>query len=55
MNSTLRHWLDLQNHVNNLIDNKENTSNTMPPGIKQLLEKKAGLFRKHMMVRTTSL
>jgi len=36
-----------------LIDNKDagTASNILPPGIKQLLERKAGLFRKHMMVQ----
>lgn len=55
---TLQHFLravvELQDHVNGLID-KERTEVTgskvaaLPNGIKQLLEKKEGLFRKNMM------
>lgn len=45
----------LQHDVNSFIDSSKNP-NVMrqgklpPPGVKQLLEKKEGLFRKHMMV-----
>ncbi|KAH3666448.1 hypothetical protein OGAPHI_003444 [Ogataea philodendri] len=42
----------LQNDVNGFIDSTKNqnqNSNTAHPGIKQALEKKEGLFRKHMM------
>jgi len=43
-------WLELQQAVSNLIDSSHAPpSSTLPPGIKQLLEKKQGLFRKHMM------
>jgi len=42
---------DLQMHVNNMFDNSKSTSpmNPVANGIKQILEKKEGLFRKHMM------
>ncbi|KAN0015434.1 hypothetical protein ACTFIU_008165 [Dictyostelium citrinum] len=42
---------DLQMHVNNMYDNSKSNSNTneVANGIKQILEKKEGLFRKHMM------
>jgi len=39
--------LDLQRAVNGLMDNSKQTN--MPNGIKQLLEKKQGLFRMNMM------
>ncbi|XP_033636533.1 DNA-directed RNA polymerase I subunit RPA1-like [Asterias rubens] len=43
-------WVTLQTHVNNVIDsNLDKLSRDKQPGIKQLLEKKEGLFRKHMM------
>ncbi|KAJ1517641.1 hypothetical protein HMI54_001065 [Coelomomyces lativittatus] len=45
-------WLQLQNNVNAFIDSTKATTgygHTLPPGIRQLLEKKEGLFRKHMM------
>ncbi len=46
-------WVGLQESVNNLMDSSKNPkSNKAPPGIKQIMEKKEGLFRKHMMVRT---
>lgn len=41
-------WLRLQNEVNALIDSTT-ADNTETPGIRQQLEKKEGLFRKHMM------
>ncbi|ORX57972.1 beta and beta-prime subunits of DNA dependent RNA-polymerase [Hesseltinella vesiculosa] len=46
--------IDLQHAVNSFIDSTRNPNNppqgqTNPPGIRQLLEKKEGLFRKHMM------
>ncbi|EGC29348.1 RNA polymerase I, largest subunit [Dictyostelium purpureum] len=42
---------DLQMHVNNMYDNSKSasTTNDVANGIKQILEKKEGLFRKHMM------
>ncbi|KAF2072418.1 hypothetical protein CYY_006276 [Polysphondylium violaceum] len=42
---------DLQMHVNNMYDNSKSASlvNPVANGIKQILEKKEGLFRKHMM------
>jgi DNA-directed RNA polymerase I subunit RPA1 len=47
-------WLEMQNSVNSLIDSTKNPTMTKsgkapPPGIRQILEKKEGLFRKHMM------
>lgn len=46
-------WTQLQEQVNFLFDSSRNTNVAMgklpPAGIKQLLEKKEGLFRKHMM------
>ena len=42
-------WLRLQGEVNNYVDSSKSTNRDQPPGIKQLLEKKEGLFRKHMM------
>ncbi|RKP25650.1 hypothetical protein SYNPS1DRAFT_28623 [Syncephalis pseudoplumigaleata] len=45
-------WVALQQHVNQFIDNsksEQSASASIPPGIKQILEKKEGLFRKHMM------
>jgi DNA-directed RNA polymerase I subunit RPA1 len=48
---TIDAWIALQENVNNLNDSTKNPkSKQSPPGIKQLLEKKEGLFRKHMMV-----
>jgi len=44
-------WIELQTHYNCLIDSsKDPSSNPNPPvGIRQLLERKEGIFRKHMM------
>uniref|UniRef100_H2Y0J7 DNA-directed RNA polymerase n=2 Tax=Ciona intestinalis TaxID=7719 RepID=H2Y0J7_CIOIN len=45
-------WLRLQQHVNSLLDSdldRLTSADDKTPGIKQLLEKKDGLFRKHMM------
>ena len=46
----------LQHDVNSFMDSSKNPTimrqgKLPPPGVKQLLEKKEGLFRKHMMVR----
>lgn len=45
-------WIDLQTHLNCYMDNAKDpagvTQNT-PMGIRQLLERKEGIFRKHMM------
>jgi DNA-directed RNA polymerase I subunit RPA1 len=45
-------WIDLQTHLNCYMDNSKDpagvTQNT-PMGIRQLLERKEGIFRKHMM------
>eukprot|EP01083_Nonionella_stella_P050855 135148_1 len=44
-------WIQLQGHYNTLIDSNQGgkMEQEMNNGIKQLLEKKQGLFRKHMM------
>lgn len=44
-------WLALQNHVCGLMDSTtaEGNAADQTPGIRQTLEKKEGLFRKHMM------
>ncbi len=46
-------WVQLQEQVNYYFDSSRNTNVGMgqipPAGIKQILEKKEGLFRKHMM------
>lgn len=45
-------WISLQEQVNYFFDSSHNTQasgRAAPAGIKQLLEKKEGLFRKHMM------
>ena len=53
----LDNLIQLQVHVNSFIDSSKNPQPVRqgklpPPGVKQLLEKKEGLFRKHMMVRS---
>ncbi|XP_064604874.1 DNA-directed RNA polymerase I subunit RPA1-like [Liolophura sinensis] len=43
-------WVRLQAHVNCVVDSDlDKISSEKKPGIKQILEKKEGLFRKHMM------
>lgn len=46
-------WIELQNAVNVYMDSNKNSdklgANRGPPGIRQLLERKEGLFRKNMM------
>ncbi|KAM3867222.1 DNA-directed RNA polymerase I subunit RPA1 [Diretmus argenteus] len=43
-------WIRLQNHVNIVFDSDMDRVTTEKyPGIRQILEKKDGLFRKHMM------
>jgi DNA-directed RNA polymerase I subunit RPA1 len=44
-------WIDLQTVVNCFMDSSKDPSamKATPPGIKQILERKEGLFRKHMM------
>ncbi len=43
-------WLQLQQQVNNIYDSDlDKLSSEKAGGLKQLLEKKEGLFRKHMM------
>ncbi|GMI13184.1 hypothetical protein TrLO_g9208 [Triparma laevis f. longispina] len=49
---TLRLWIDLQLKVNCYIDSSKDpdaAQGNAPPGIRQLLERKEGIFRKHMM------
>ena len=46
---TLRVWLDMQNSLNALIDSSAADDTHGVMGIKQMLEKKEGLFRKNMM------
>lgn len=51
-NRLMNSFVTLQNDVNGFIDSSknQNASTTNPtPGVKQALEKKEGLFRKHMM------
>ncbi|ODV63115.1 DNA-directed RNA polymerase I core subunit RPA190, partial [Ascoidea rubescens DSM 1968] len=52
-NRLMNGFVTLQNNVNGLIDSAKNqnlnVSRDPPPGVKQILEKKEGLFRKHMM------
>lgn len=50
MVSIFSKWIELQETVNSLFDSTQ-SSKTMDkePGIKQLLEKKEGLFRMKMM------
>lgn len=51
-NRLMHAFVTLQNEVNGFIDstkNQNNMSKTPIPGVKQALEKKEGLFRKHMM------
>ena len=45
-------YMELQGAVNCLFDSNQNkdASRSLPAGVKQRLEKKEGLFRKHMMV-----
>jgi DNA-directed RNA polymerase I subunit RPA1 len=48
----IKTWISLQEQVNFLFDSSRNNATSgkiAPPGIKQILEKKEGLFRKHMM------
>eukprot|EP00804_Cyclotella_cryptica_P004163 CCRYP_014543-RB/>CCRYP_014543-RB protein AED:0.08 eAED:0.08 QI:152/0.87/0.77/1/0.75/0.66/9/493/1780 len=50
--SMLEIWVDLQTTVNCFMDSTRDpkgTVNNAPNGIRQLLEKKEGIFRKHMM------
>lgn len=47
-----RYWQQLQSHVNILLDSslaKGRGADEVQPGIRQLLERKEGLFRMHMM------
>jgi len=51
--ASLKTWVDLQTTVNCFMDSTRDpagtAANNAPPGIRQLLEKKEGIFRKHMM------
>ena len=52
MRKALTVWMNLQNTVNGLIDSgkmQTQSGTEAAPGIKQLLEKKEGMFRKYMM------
>ena len=49
VSSVLPRMAELQQHVNELFDSSSTSGGGA--GIKQQLEKKEGLFRKHMMVR----
>jgi DNA-directed RNA polymerase beta' subunit len=56
LGTLLETLIQLQVDVNSFIDSAKNTARLRngklpPPGIKQVLEKKEGLFRMHMMVR----
>lgn len=44
-------WIELQNNVNNLMDSSlaGKGADKLPSGIRQMMEKKEGLFRMHMM------
>jgi DNA-directed RNA polymerase I subunit RPA1 len=46
-----KHWIDLQTHVNCFMDSSKDPAinQNTPIGIRQLLERKEGIFRKHMM------
>jgi len=46
-----KHWIDLQTHLNCYMDSAKDPSmnQNLSPGIRQLLERKEGIFRKHMM------
>uniref|UniRef100_A0A7S4MUI9 DNA-directed RNA polymerase n=1 Tax=Odontella aurita TaxID=265563 RepID=A0A7S4MUI9_9STRA len=51
---SLSSWIDLQTSVNCFVDSSKDptgagASGDVPSGIRQLLEKKEGIFRKHMM------
>ncbi len=59
LGTLLETLVQLQVDVNSFMDSAKNTAKLRngklpPPGIKQVLEKKEGLFRMHMMVRTPS-
>ncbi|GES96144.1 DNA-directed RNA polymerase I complex large subunit Nuc1 [Rhizophagus clarus] len=54
INSLMKTWINLQDAVNGLMDNTKGNIPTAygkqaAAGIKQILEKKEGLFRKHLM------
>lgn len=58
--SLLERLVQLQVDVNSFIDSSKNPQpmrqgKLPPPGVKQGLEKKEGLFRQHMMVSSTNL
>ncbi len=46
-----KHWIDLQTHLNCFMDSSKDPSmnQNLSSGIRQLLERKEGIFRKHMM------
>ncbi|GMI37247.1 hypothetical protein TrRE_jg13388, partial [Triparma retinervis] len=50
--SVLQKWIELQLAVNCYVDSSKDPQSAQgntPPGIRQLLERKEGIFRKHMM------
>jgi DNA-directed RNA polymerase I subunit RPA1 len=51
LSQRLTSWVELQASVNGLFDSSkaDGKGSEMPAGIRQVLEKKEGLFRKHMM------
>jgi DNA-directed RNA polymerase beta' subunit len=50
LSELLNTWLELQVAVNYLVDSKAAAPHMrIPPGVTQILEKKEGMFRKHMM------
>jgi DNA-directed RNA polymerase I subunit RPA1 len=42
-------WIDLQENVNCLLDSSKSSTPEPPQGVRQVLEKKEGLFRRNMM------
>ncbi|CAM9299534.1 unnamed protein product, partial [Choristocarpus tenellus] len=51
LSMVLSTWVELQTTVNCYMDSSKDPkgTNDTPPGLRQVLEKKEGLFRKHMM------
>ncbi|CAJ0833207.1 2484_t:CDS:10 [Entrophospora sp. SA101] len=52
IDNLMNYWVNLQDAVNGLFDSSKGIYSGIkdpPPGIKQVLEKKEGLFRKHLM------
>jgi DNA-directed RNA polymerase I subunit RPA1 len=60
MAALLEQLIQLQNDVNSFMDSNKNPApmrqgKLPPPGVKQGLEKKEGLFRRNMMVSTSKI